>query len=175
MPNHEPWNTQRAAEIIAAYRTKEGATMPILHEVQETFGYVPEAVIPMIAEAMNLSRAEVHGTFTFYHDFRHEPAGNIFSVCNRCDLPRHVVDALLQLAQIGEQVHKQFAHCRREVIRQVIENQWQVELEQSSALSQCDAVFQAECSHLVDQTSSRADSSGRAPDARLGGRLAPPS
>jgi len=82
MPNYEPWNTQRAAEIIAAYRTKEGATLPILHDVQKTFGYVPEAVIPMIAEALNLSRAEVHGTFTFYHDFRHAPAGkHVLKLC----------------------------------------------------------------------------------------------
>lgn len=82
MPAYEAWNTQRAVEIIDAYRTKEGATLPILHAVQETFGYVPEAVIPMIAEALNLSRAEVHGTFTFYHDFRHEPAGKrVLKLC----------------------------------------------------------------------------------------------
>jgi formate dehydrogenase subunit gamma len=82
MPNHESWNTERAAEIIAAYRSKEGATLPILHAVQETFGYVPEPVIPMIAEALNLSRAEVHGTFSFYHDFRHEPAGKrVLKLC----------------------------------------------------------------------------------------------
>lgn len=82
MPTYEAWNTQRGSEIIAAYSAKEGATLPILHAVQETFGYVPEAVIPMIAEALNLSRAEVHGTFTFYHDFRHEPAGKrVLKLC----------------------------------------------------------------------------------------------
>jgi formate dehydrogenase subunit gamma len=82
MPNYEPWNTERAALIIAAHSSQEGATIPILHEVQETFGYVPEAVIPMIAEALNLSRAEVHGTFTFYHDFRREPAGkHVLKLC----------------------------------------------------------------------------------------------
>jgi formate dehydrogenase subunit gamma len=82
MQNYEPWNTQRAAEIIAAHRTMEGATLPILQEVQKTFGYVPEAVIPMIADALNLSRAEVHGTFTFYHDFRRKPAGKrVLKLC----------------------------------------------------------------------------------------------
>lgn len=82
MRNYEPWNTQRAAEIISAHRSTEGAVIPILHDVQSTFGYVPEAMIPMIAEALNLSRAEVHGTFTFYHDFRHEPAGkHVLKLC----------------------------------------------------------------------------------------------
>lgn len=49
--------------------------MPILHALQEAFGCVPEAAIPVIASALNLSRAEVHGVVTFYHDFRREPAG----------------------------------------------------------------------------------------------------
>lgn len=76
MGKYESWREDLAREIIARHGHREGPVLPILHEVQHTFGYVPEPVIPMIAEALNLSRAEVHGTFTFYHDFRHEPAGN---------------------------------------------------------------------------------------------------
>lgn len=53
---YEPWNTQRASEIIDAHRTAEGAAIPISHAVQEAFGYVPEAVLAMIAAALNLSR-----------------------------------------------------------------------------------------------------------------------
>jgi formate dehydrogenase subunit gamma len=54
----------------------------ILHAMQEAFGYVPEPAIPMIASALSLSRAEVHGVFTFYHDFRHEPAGrHVLKLC----------------------------------------------------------------------------------------------
>ena len=54
----------------------------ILHALQEAFGYVPEPAMPMIAEALNLSRAEVHGVVTFYHDFRHEPAGrHVLKLC----------------------------------------------------------------------------------------------
>ncbi len=49
--------------------------MPMLHAVQAAFGYVPEAAVPVVAQALNLSRAEVHGIVSFYHDFRHEPAG----------------------------------------------------------------------------------------------------
>src|SRR5579872_7232197 len=71
----EPWNEKRGAEIIAEHAGLEGATLVILHALQEAFGYVPEPAIPMVAEALNLSRAEVHGVFTFYHDFRKRPAG----------------------------------------------------------------------------------------------------
>jgi len=72
---YEPWDAARGAEIIAQHTHLEGATLVILHALQEAFGYVPEPAIPMIASALNLSRAEVHGVFTFYHDFRREPAG----------------------------------------------------------------------------------------------------
>jgi formate dehydrogenase subunit gamma len=82
MTVYEPWNATRGAEIIAEHTHLEGATLVILHALQEAFGYVPEPAIPMIASALNLSRAEVHGVFTFYHDFRHKPAGrHILKLC----------------------------------------------------------------------------------------------
>jgi formate dehydrogenase subunit gamma len=81
-PVYEPWDSARGAEIIAEHTHLEGATLVILHALQEAFGYVPEPAIPMIAEALNLSRAEVHGVFTFYHDFRHEQAGKrVLKLC----------------------------------------------------------------------------------------------
>jgi formate dehydrogenase subunit gamma len=81
-PLYEPWNAARGAEIIAEHRHLQGPTLVILQALQETFGYVPEPAIPMIAHALNLSRAEVHGVFTFYHDFRHEPAGrHVLKLC----------------------------------------------------------------------------------------------
>ena len=79
---YEPWDETRGAEIIAEYARQEGATLVILHALQEAFGYVPEAAIPMVAQALNLSRAEVYGVFTFYHDFRHKPAGrHVLKLC----------------------------------------------------------------------------------------------
>ena len=79
---YEPWNEARGAEIIAEHDHLEGATLVILHALQEAFGHVPEPAIPMIAQALNLSRAEIHGVFTFYHDFRHEPAGrHVLKLC----------------------------------------------------------------------------------------------
>ncbi len=78
----EPWDAKRGAQIIAEHAGLEGATLVILHALQEAFGYVPEPAIPMVAEALNLSRAEVHGVFTFYHDFRHAPAGrHVLKLC----------------------------------------------------------------------------------------------
>ena len=79
---YEPWNAARGAEIIAGHTQLEGATLVILHALQEAFGYVPDPAIPMIASALNLSRAEVHGVFTFYHDFRKEPAArHVLKLC----------------------------------------------------------------------------------------------
>ena len=78
----EPWSIERGAGIIAEHSHVEGGTLVILHALQEAFGYVPETAIPMVAQALNLSRAEVHGVFTFYHDFRHEPAGkHVLKLC----------------------------------------------------------------------------------------------
>ncbi|MDB5484404.1 MAG: formate dehydrogenase subunit gamma [Tardiphaga sp.] len=79
---YEPWTADRGAEIIAEHQHVEGGALVILHALQETFGYVPEAAIPMVAHALNRSRAEVHGVFTFYHDFRREPAGqHVLKLC----------------------------------------------------------------------------------------------
>lgn len=75
MVPHETWSTPRAAGIISEHTHLEGATLPILHALQETFGYVDEQAVPLIADALNLSRAEVHGCITFYHDFRRTPGG----------------------------------------------------------------------------------------------------
>lgn len=82
MADYEPWDRERAAVIIAAGAGQEGATLPVLHELQAAFGHVPTEAVPMIAEALNLTRAEVHGIVTFYHDFRHEPAGrHVLHLC----------------------------------------------------------------------------------------------
>ncbi|SEB82193.1 formate dehydrogenase gamma subunit [Rhizobiales bacterium GAS188] len=82
MRTFEAWSAERAAEIIGRYREEEGATLPILHALQEVFGCVPEAAVPLVAEALNLSRAEVHGVVTFYHDFRREPPGrHVLKLC----------------------------------------------------------------------------------------------
>jgi len=82
MSRFEPWSEERTVEIVAAHSGREGPLMPILHAVQETFGHVPEEAVPVIARELNLSRAEVHGVVTFYHDFRRELAGkHVLKMC----------------------------------------------------------------------------------------------
>ena len=65
MPNDpagfEPWSEARAEAIIAARAGEEGATLPILHDLQSAFGFIPTEAVPMVAHALNLTRAEVHG------------------------------------------------------------------------------------------------------------------
>jgi formate dehydrogenase subunit gamma len=77
-----PGVAARTAEIIAPYGGLEGPAMPMLHAIQAAFGFVPEASVPVVADTLNLSRAEVHGLISFYHDFRHQPAGrNVVKLC----------------------------------------------------------------------------------------------
>jgi formate dehydrogenase subunit gamma len=64
-----------AQEIIATLKDKPGALLPILHGIQDELGYVPAETVPAIADALNLSRAEVHGCISFYHYFRDTPPG----------------------------------------------------------------------------------------------------
>ncbi|GAB1509436.1 formate dehydrogenase subunit gamma [Actinophytocola sp. KF-1] len=67
---------------VAAHRGVRGPLLPILHDIQATFGYVDPAVVPVLAEELNLSRADVHGVLTFYHDFRSAPAaGTHVRIC----------------------------------------------------------------------------------------------
>lgn len=68
--------------IVERHGRREGPLLPILHDVQEEFGHIPADALPVIAKALNLSRAEVHGVVSFYHDFRAEPAGrHVLNVC----------------------------------------------------------------------------------------------
>lgn len=100
MARYDAWTVERASEIIAGRAHMEGAVLPILHEMQETFGYVPEAAVPLIAEALNLSRAEIHGTVTFYHDFRKEPPGRrVLKLCRAESCQAAGGDALASRAE----------------------------------------------------------------------------
>ncbi|WP_128516282.1 formate dehydrogenase subunit gamma [Tabrizicola thermarum] len=75
-------HSDRIAEILEAHQGLEGPLLPILHAVQEAFGYIPEAAVPQIAKALMLSKAEVHGVVSFYHDFRSAPAGrHVLKLC----------------------------------------------------------------------------------------------
>jgi formate dehydrogenase subunit gamma len=75
LPTHDVWNEQRAQAIIDEHAGLDGAALPILHAMQHAFGCVPADAIPMVAKALNISRAEAHGVVTFYHEFRRSPPG----------------------------------------------------------------------------------------------------
>ncbi|MET0221601.1 MAG: formate dehydrogenase subunit gamma [Tardiphaga sp.] len=99
-PVYEPWEAARGAEIIAEHSKVEGATLVIMHALQEAFGYVPEDALPMIASELNLSRAEVYGVFTFYHDFRAKPAGqHVLKLCRAEACQAAGGDALVERAE----------------------------------------------------------------------------
>src|ERR1041385_3571543 len=66
---------ERVRHIVAGLVDKPGALLPVLHAVQDALGYVPAAAAPTIPDALNLSRAEVHGVISFYHYFRDTPPG----------------------------------------------------------------------------------------------------
>jgi NADH:ubiquinone oxidoreductase subunit E len=73
---------QTVQRLVAAKKHLPGALLPILHDIQDALGYVPEQSVGDIAQQLNLSRAEVHGVLTFYHFFRHEPAGKqVVQIC----------------------------------------------------------------------------------------------
>jgi formate dehydrogenase subunit gamma len=68
--------------IADAHSALPGALLPLLHAVQDEFGFIPEGAVPVIAKVLNLSRAEVHGVITFYHHFRSEqPGRHVVQVC----------------------------------------------------------------------------------------------
>ncbi|WP_245469744.1 formate dehydrogenase subunit gamma, partial [Mesorhizobium sp. M7A.F.Ca.MR.362.00.0.0] len=74
--------TSRTVAIIQEMKGLEGPLLPILHGIQEEFGHVPKDALPVIAEALNISRAEVHGVVSFYHDYRSHPAGrHVLKLC----------------------------------------------------------------------------------------------
>ena len=70
------------SRIVRELKAKPGALLPILHGIQDELGYIPEDAVPIIALEMNLTRAEVHGVVTFYHDFRsHPPGRSVVKIC----------------------------------------------------------------------------------------------
>ena len=68
--------------LVVQYGRKRDALLPILHAFQHEIGYIDDAAVPLIATALNISRADVHGVVTFYHDFRRTPAGrHVVKLC----------------------------------------------------------------------------------------------
>lgn len=80
--NSPAWNVEGVMTIVETMKCKAGALLPILHAIQDKLGFIPAESLPLIAEGLNLSRAEVHGVVSFYHYFRTKPSGNhIVQIC----------------------------------------------------------------------------------------------
>jgi formate dehydrogenase subunit gamma len=98
--SYAPWSSDAARAIIIAKSAMPGALLPILHALQEEFGYIDRQAEPLIAGILNLSRAEVHGVVTFYHDFRDKPAGrHVLKLCRAESCQARGSEALAARAQ----------------------------------------------------------------------------
>ncbi len=96
---HPDPSVDEIGAVIAEHLRLEGPLLPILHAVQEAFGHVPQSALPLIATALNISKAEVHGVLSFYHDFREAPAGrHVVRICRAEACQAVGADAVAQAA-----------------------------------------------------------------------------
>ena len=100
------------ADIVAEHAHREGPLLPILHDVQKAFGHVSEDAMRDIAQALNLTRAEVYGVVSFYHDFRKEAeARPILKLCRAEACKARGVDALVPIAESQSRVKLEAVYC----------------------------------------------------------------
>ena len=82
MSGRTAFDVDLARTLIERKRALRGPMLPILHDLQEQFGYIDERAIPLLADALNVSRAETLGAISFYHDFRRSPVdGRVLKLC----------------------------------------------------------------------------------------------
>lgn len=106
------WDPVVLGDILTRHSGRRGALLPILHDIQDAFGHVPAEAVPAIAEALNWSRAEVHGTISFYHDFRSEPpARPVIKLCRAEACQARGVEALAPLFEGDTRVETETVYC----------------------------------------------------------------
>ena len=106
--------SSRLDQIISAHTGRKGALLPMLHDVQHAFGCVDAAAERAIAQALNLSRAEVHGVVSFYHDFTPAPDPRpVVELCRAEACKARGVEALIDAAEAaaGERVNLKPVYC----------------------------------------------------------------
>jgi formate dehydrogenase subunit gamma len=104
-----PNESETVRRIVEDMKERPGPLIEILHSVQAALGYVPPEAVPILAEVLNLSRAEVHGVVTFYHFFRQTPPGrHIVSLCRAEACQSMGADALAEHAKrrLGVDFHE---------------------------------------------------------------------
>jgi formate dehydrogenase subunit gamma len=103
---------EQIAEILRRHAGREGALMPILNDVQAELGCVPPEAVPIIAEALNLSRADVHGVVTFYHDYKRVPADRpVVKLCRAEACQARGVDAIAPILEGDERIEVETVYC----------------------------------------------------------------
>lgn len=104
--------TQGLELIIARHAHREGPLLPILHDVQARFGHVSDEAIRAIAHTLNLSRAEVHGVVSFYHDFKHEPDPRpVLKLCRAEACQARGVDTIVAAVSFPDSVNLETVYC----------------------------------------------------------------
>ncbi|MFN0044919.1 MAG: NAD(P)H-dependent oxidoreductase subunit E [Sphingorhabdus sp.] len=99
-------------DILAEHAEREGPLLPILHDVQKAFGYISEDTMRKIAHALNLTRAEVYGVVSFYHDFRTEAENRpVLKLCRAEACKARGVEALVPVAESQSRVKVESIYC----------------------------------------------------------------
>ena len=80
---YQDWDLDKAQEVASEFTDRTGGLMIALHKIQETFGYIDDSAMAMLGKLFNLSRAEVHGVTSFYHDYKTKKPGNTPLKCVR--------------------------------------------------------------------------------------------
>jgi len=100
------------ADILIRHKDREGPLLPILHDVQAEFGFISEDSVRTIADALNLTRAEVHGVVSFYHDFRTAPdARPVVKLCRAEACQARGVDAVAAAVPQQDRVKIETIYC----------------------------------------------------------------
>ncbi len=108
-PTLPPVHADTVRRIVAELKNRPGPLLEVLHAVQAALGYVPEAAVPLVAQGLNISRAEVHGVVTFYHYFRRTPPGkHLVNLCRAESCQAMGADALADHAKrkLGVDFHE---------------------------------------------------------------------
>lgn len=106
------WSLAAVEEIVARHFGRDGPLLLILHDIQDEFGHVPGEAVPVIAEALNLSRAEVHGVISFYHDFKPVPATRpVVQLCRAEACQARGVDRIAPLFEADPRIALETVYC----------------------------------------------------------------
>ena len=106
------WTEAEVEEILRRHAERQGALLPILNDVQAAFGFVPDGAVPLVAHALNLSRAEVHGVVTFYHDLKRVPADRpVIKLCRAEACQARGVERLAPVFESDTRIETETVYC----------------------------------------------------------------